>query len=183
MAAALVLIDLQNDYFPGGAMELVGAEAAVAQAARLLAAFREAGRPVVHVQHVATRAGATFFLPDTPGVAIHPSVRPREGEPVVVKHFPSGFRETVLRETLAEAGTDELVFAGMMTHMCVDTTVRAAADLGFTCWLAADACATRDLAYGQQRVAAAQVQTAYLAALDGAFATVLATEELLARAR
>lgn len=178
MTTALILIDLQNDYFPGGTMELVGAEAAVAQAARLLQAFRQSGLPVFHVQHIATRPGATFFLPGTPGAEIHRAVKPSEGEPVMVKHFPNAFRETALLDALRTAGATKLVFAGMMTHMCVDSTVRAAADLGFQCALASDACATRDLQFGGQRIEAAGVQLAYLAGLNGLFARVLPTEAL-----
>ena len=178
MTKALVLIDLQNDYFPGGRMELHGADAAVATAAGLLEAFREQGLPVVHVQHVATRPGATFFLPDTPGVEIHEAVRPREGERLVVKHFPNAFRETGLQAALTELGATQLVIAGMMTHMCVDTSVRAAADLGFQCQLAHDACATRALSFGGRQVAAPDVQAAYLAALNGSFASVRAAAEI-----
>ena len=180
MTTALILIDLENDYFPGGTMELVGAEAAVAQAARLLQAFRQRGLPVFHVQHIATRPGATFFLPGTPGAEIHHAVKPNAGETVVVKHFPNSFRETVLLDALRAAGATKLVFAGMMTHMCVDSTVRAAADLGFQCALASDACATRDLQFGGQRIEAAGVQLAYLAGLNGLFARVLPAEALCA---
>lgn len=180
MTTALILIDLQNDYFPGGTMELVGAEAAVAQAARLLQAFRQRGLPVFHVQHIATRPGATFFLPGTPGAEIHRAVKPNEGETVVVKHFPNSFRETALLEALRAAGATKLVFVGMMTHMCVDSTVRAAADLGFQCSLAADACATRDLQLAGKHIEAAGVQLAYLAGLNGLFARVLPAEALCA---
>ena len=180
MPTALVLIDLQNDYFPGGAMELVGAEAAVARAAALLAAFRERALPVFHVRHLATRAGATFFLPDTAGAEIHAAVAPATGERVVTKHFPNSFRETTLRDELRAAEATGLVFAGMMTHMCVDTTVRAAADLGFACSLAQDGCATRELRFGGNAVDAASVQLAYLAGLNGSFAAVKPAEELIA---
>jgi nicotinamidase-related amidase len=179
-ATALLLIDIQNDYFPGGAMELVGQEPAAAQAARLLASFRAKALPVFHVQHLATRPGATFFVPDTAGAAIHPSVAPLAGEALVTKNFPSAFRGTALHAALQAAKIERLVVAGMMTHMCVDTTVRAAADLGYTCSLAQDACATKELAFGGERVAAAQVQLAYLAALNGSFAAVRPTAELLA---
>ena len=172
MTTALVLIDLQNDYFPGGAMELVGPDAAVAQARTLLQAFRERGLPLFHIQHVSKRPGATFFLPNTKGVEIHSAVAPAAGETVVNKHFPSAFRETALLEKLRGVGASKVAFAGMMTHMCVDTTVRAAADLGFECLLAQDACATKTLQFSGQQVDAAQVQTAYLAALNGAFAKV-----------
>jgi nicotinamidase-related amidase len=178
MSTALVLIDLQNDYFPGGAMELVGADAAVAQAARLLAAFRARRWPVFHVQHIARRPGATFFLPGTAGAEIHAAVAPAPGESTVVKHFPNGFRETRLLEDLRAQGVTRLVLAGMMTHLCVDTTVRAAADLGFQCELAQDACATRALQFDGQAVDAISVQCAYLAALNGSFAAVRPTQAL-----
>lgn len=178
MTRALLLIDLQNDYFSGGTMELVGADEAVANAAILLRAFRDRKSPVVHVQHIATRAGATFFLAGTAGAEIHAAVRPAPNEAIVTKHFPSSFRETDLARTLGELHVSRLVVAGMMTHMCVDTTVRAAADLGFDCDLAHDACATRDLQFGDARATAAQVQTAYFAALNGAFAKVRSTAEL-----
>jgi len=178
MSKTLVLIDLQKDYFPGGRMELAGADAAAAQAAGLLEAFRKRSLPVIHIQHISRRAGATFFLPGTAGADIHPSVQPRAGERIVVKHFPSAFRETDLQAALRALDASQVVFAGMMTHMCVDTTVRAAADLGFQCSLAHDACATRDLQFGASRVAAGDVQVAYLAALNGAFASVRSAAEL-----
>lgn len=180
MTRALLLIDIQNDYFPGGAMPLAGAEAAAAGAARLLAHHRQRGLPVIHVQHIATRPGATFFLPGTPGAGIHPSVAPAPGELLVRKHYPNSFRETGLLAHLRDAGITHLTMAGMMTHRCIDTTVRAATDLGFDCTLAGDACATRDLEFRGMMVPAAQVQAAFLAALDGVFARVFNTSELCA---
>jgi nicotinamidase-related amidase len=172
MTTALVLIDLQNDYFPGGAMELVGAEDAVAQARVLLEAFRARALPVFHVQHLAKRPGATFFVPGTPGANVHEAVQPSTGETVITKHFPSSFRETTLLENLRAVQASKLVVAGMMTHMCVDTSVRAAADLGFECLLAQDGCATRTLQFSGHEVDARQVQLAYLAALNDMFARV-----------
>ncbi len=180
MTQALLIVDIQNDYFPGGRMELVGSREAAAEAARLLSAVRAKGAPVIHVQHVSLRPGATFFLPDTEGVKIHESVAPAAGETVIEKHFPNAFRETPLLDHLKKAGIDRLVIAGMMTHMCVDTTTRAAADLGFQCTLAQDACATRDLAFGGEKVAAKDVHTAYLAGLNGAFAKVLPAKQVAA---
>lgn len=178
MTSALLLIDIQNDYFPGGSMEVVGANAAATQAAKLLATYRQHAYPVIHIQHIATRPGATFFLPDTVGAEIHDSVAPNSNETLFQKHFPNSFRETSLLEHLRSNGISQLVIAGMMTHMCVDTTTRAAADLGFECFLAHDACATRDLLFNGTRVSAEDVQIAYLAALNGLFAEVLSTHEL-----
>lgn len=179
MSDALVIIDIQNDYFPGGTMELVGAQAAASVAAGLLSRFRQAGLPVVHVRHESTRPGSTFFLPGTVGAEIYPLLAPQPGEAVVLKHFPNCFRETNLLEILRGFSATRLTFCGMMTHMCVDTGVRAAFDLGFACRLAGDACATRDLAFGGRSVAAADVQTAYLAALGAVFAQVTPASEIV----
>lgn len=180
MTRALLLIDIQNDYFPGGAMELVGSPEAAARAGMLLDAFRDARLPVVHMQHVSLRPGATFFLPDTPGVEIHEHVAPANGETVLRKHFPNSFRDTGLLEHLRAGSVEELVIGGMMTHMCVDSSTRAATDLGFKCTLAGDACATRALALDGARVSAEHVQQAFLAALNGLFARVQAADEIRA---
>jgi nicotinamidase-related amidase len=180
MNQALLLIDIQNDYFPGGAMELVGSPEAGLQAGKLLQLFRQKSLPVIHIQHIATRADATFFLPNTPGAAIHPSVAPVAGETVLQKHYPNSFRETPLLGHLRQHQIAKLVIAGMMTHMCIDTTTRAAADHGFQCVLAHDACATKALSFEGVSVSAAQVQAAYCAALNGLFAGVLSVEAVCA---
>ena len=170
---ALILIDIQNDYFTGGKNPLVGAEAAVQVAKQVLDKAREKRHAIFHVQHVSLHPGATFFLPDTPGAEIHPLLTPREGETVVVKHSPSSFRETSLLADLQAREIKRLFLCGMMTHMCVDTTVRVAADLGFDCTLIGAATATKDLVYDGETVPARQVQAAFLSALQGAFAKVI----------
>jgi nicotinamidase-related amidase len=177
MKQALLLIDIQNDYFAGGAMELVGSFEAGVQAGKLLQLFRDKSMPVIHIQHVSQRPGATFFLPDTRGVEIHECVAPAKGEALFQKGFPNSFRDTPLLEYLRQQQITDLVIAGMMTHMCIDTSTRAAADLGFQCLLAHDACATKELAFRGGVVSAQQVQTSFLAALDGSFAKVLSVEE------
>ncbi len=175
---ALLIVDIQNDYFPGGKMELDGSEAASLRARELLASFRERRMPVIHIQHVSVRPGATFFLPDTDGVRIHTNVAPAAQETVIQKHFPNGFRDTSLLDHLRQHDIRELVIAGMMTHMCIDATTRAAADLGFPCLLAHDACATRSLAFAGTMVPAAHVHGSFLAALHGTYATVRSANEL-----
>lgn len=179
MSTALLIIDLQNDYFPGGNLPLVDMEAAAEHAGELLAAFRAAQQPVIHLQHLSIRPGSTFFLPDTPGAEIHPAVAPLEHEPVLRKHFPNGFRETGLQAVLEAHGADALLVCGAMSHLCIDTTVRAAFDLGFRCSVAADACATRDLRFGDRPLPAADVHAAFMAALAAPFARVAPTAELL----
>ena len=163
-------------------MELVGSDAAAGNAATLISAFRSKNRPVIHVQHISSQPNATFFLPGTEGADIHRSVSPQSSEIVVQKSYPNSFRDTSLLQHLRDLKVDSLVIAGMMTHMCVDTTTRAAADLGFTCVLAHDACATCDLMFGDKSVSAADVQISYIAAINGAFASVQATDTVAAAA-
>jgi nicotinamidase-related amidase len=179
MTKALLIIDIQNDYFAGGAMELVGSDAAARNAARILALFRDQSLPVIHVQHIALSSTATFFLPGTQGAEIHHYVTPADGEVLVTKHFPNAFRGTNLSETLESLGVKELTVMGMMTHMCVDTTVRAANDAGFQVTLVGDACATRNLEFEKRVVSAADVQASFLAAIDGSFGAVVSTGDLI----
>lgn len=98
MKQALLLIDIQNDYFPGGAMELHGSVEAGAKARSLLAAFRKNALEIVHIQHISIKSSAAFFLPRTDGACIHPCVAPLGGETAIQKHFPNSFRETPLLE-------------------------------------------------------------------------------------
>ena len=182
MARGLVIVDIQNDYFPGGEHPLVGPEAAATRARALLDAFRAAGDPVIHLQHVWDATDATFMRPGTPGVEINERVRPEGGEPVIAKAFPNGFLETELEPALRERSVDELVVCGMMTSMCVDATVRAAVDLGFTTTVAHDACATCDLEFEGTRVPAASVHAAFLAALADGYAEVTSAEHAARRA-
>jgi len=181
MNQALVLIDLQNDYFSGGAMELSASTEAGLRAAKLLQAFRHRALPVIHIQHISTRPDATFFRPDTEGVGIHECVAPIPGENVFRKNFPNCFRDTPLLDHLRQREITQLVIGGMMTHMCIDASTRAAFDLGFRCLLAHDACATRSLSFADTTVSAEHVQAAFLSALDGLFARVSNVEELCAR--
>jgi nicotinamidase-related amidase len=178
MSRALVIVDIQNDYFPGGRHELVAPEQAAAAARTVLDRFRASGEPVVHLQHVWDAPDAAFFAPGTPGVEIHHSVRPAEREPVVQKAYPNGFLETDLEARLRGVGADSVVVCGMMTSMCVDATVRAAADLGFACTVVPDACATLDLEFNGATIPAAQVHGAFLAALSNSYAQLASPDEL-----
>jgi nicotinamidase-related amidase len=179
MSVALLLVDIQNDYFPGGRMELHRSDAAGGVAGRLLESFRERRLPIVHIQHISARPEAAFFRPGTPGVEIHPLVAPIEGETVIQKHYPNAFRDTPLLAHLQQQGITRLVIAGMMTHMCVDATVRAAVDHGFEVRTVRDACATKDLKSGEGVVPAAEVHAAFLAALDGTYGRVMTAEAVV----
>jgi len=179
MSRALILVDIQQDYFPGGAYPLAGPEAAAASARTVLDAFRAAGELVVHIFHVATEPEATFFRPETPGIAFHPLVAPIEGEAVLEKHEPNSFIGTGLQELLSGAGVTDLVIVGMMSSMCIDSTTRAAQELGFDVTVVADACAAPDLAFGDQIIPGATVHASFMAALDGSFAAVVPSADLL----
>lgn len=177
---ALIVIDIQNDYFAHGKWPLVGVDAAADNAARLIQAFRQKAQAVVHIRHEFSSDSAPFFTPGSEGAHLHPKVLNRADEPVVLKHFVNSFRETELQAILQQQGIDELVIVGNMSHMCVEGTARAAADLGYPVKVIHDACATLDLEFNGQRVPAAQVQSAVMSALAFAYADVLSTEEFLA---
>ena len=176
---ALLIIDIQNDYFEDGATPLTGSLEASVKAQTVLQHFRNSSLPVVHIQHIAIRNDATFFVSDTHGAEIHENVKPAGGEKVFVKHFPNSFRETNLNDYLRSLGVEELVVCGMMTHMCVDATVRAAKDLGYGCTLIADACATKDLVFRDEKTSARDVQEAFVAALDYFYANVIETKQFI----
>jgi nicotinamidase-related amidase len=167
---ALLIIDIQAFYFPGGGVPLNEPERASAQAGRLLASFRERQRTIIHVGHKVASGGE-----------FHPDVAPLPGEIVVMKSEVNAFRGTDLLKILTDAGIKQLVICGMQTHMCLEGGVRAAADQGFTCLVAGDACATRDLTRDDVVVEARAVHMATLATLDGVYATVLETGELLGK--
>lgn len=160
-------------------MELVEMEQAARNVQKLLSFFRSNNWSVVFIQHLAIKPKASFFIPDTFGAEIHKSIRPLEIETVIIKHFPNSFRNTNLHQHLQTLQVSDLVICGAMTHMCIDTSVRAATDLGYSCLLIHDACATRDLAYNNVTVNAADVQIAYMAALNGSFADVISVEEFV----
>lgn len=176
---ALILVDIQREYFAGGKVPLVHIDEAAANAARLVAHARAAGDLVIHIQHVSAGGGPPIFLPGTPGIEISPVVAPEEGEPVVVKHYPNSFRGTALRKLLDEAGVKNVLIVGAMSHMCIDATARAAADFGYGVTVAHDACATRDLEFGGTAVPAAQVHAAQMAALAFGYARIASAAELV----
>lgn len=176
---ALLIIDIQNDYFENGAMPLVGALDASENAKLVLETFRLHSLPVIHIQHVAVKSNATFFLPNSNGVCIHNNVYPLPNEKVIVKHFPNSFKETELLEYLKILKISDLIICGMMTHMCVDATTRAAKDFGFNCTLIGDACATKNLEFNGQTVNAASVHNSFLAALNYHYSSVISTKQIV----
>jgi nicotinamidase-related amidase len=179
MKTALLVIDIQKDYFPGGKYPLVEPLVAAKKAYMLLQCFREHSGHHIHIQHISLEPDATFFIKGDNGSDIHDSAAHFVCEPIVYKHHPNSFRETNLLEMLKEWGIERVVIAGMMTHMCVDATARAAADLGFKVIVAEDACATRDLKYGGTTIPAEHVHKAFLAALKS-YGDVMKSDEVIA---
>jgi nicotinamidase-related amidase len=179
MSKCLIMVDLQNDYFPGGKMELVGIEYAAANARILLNEFRKKKLPIIYMQHISRAANAFFFLQGTDGAKINGKVIPQEGEAVVVKNYPNSFRDTSLLEILKNERIADLVICGAMSHMCVDATTRAAFDLGFNCVVAEDACATKDLLFNSKIIKASDVHNSFMAALSSPYAKVVTTREIV----
>lgn len=185
MTTALILVDIQNDYFPGGGGALHEPIAASLKARELLDHFRQTQQPIVHIQHVAIKPGAKTMLPGSIGGQIHENVRPLEGENEVVfqKHYPNSFRDTPLLDHLRAAKVNRVVICGMQTNMCVDATTRAAFDFGFECVVAHDACAARTLAFQGETIPAPQVHGAFLAALGASYGKVLSVTEIIQQAQ
>jgi nicotinamidase-related amidase len=165
---ALLIVDIQEFYFPGGRMQLANPEIAGMNAGLLLDHFRKNQMPVYHVRH-------NF----EPGGDIHPYVKPLEDEPVISKDQVNAFTETALLELIQADSVEQLVLCGMQTHMCLEAAVRAASDLGFSCLVASDACATRALQYGEHIISAENVHYSTLSTLQGTYARVLTTDAII----
>ena len=141
--------------------------------------FREDGGHHVDVQDVSLEPDATFFIKGDEGSDIHDLVAHFEGEPIVYKHEPNSFLNTNLLELLKSWEIERVVITGMMSHMCVDATARAAGDLGFNVIVAEDACASRDLTFGNTVIPADHVHKAFMAALKS-YGQVMKSDEVIA---
>jgi nicotinamidase-related amidase len=177
-STALVLIDIQNDYFPGGRMPLIGMEAAAANAARLLYAARDRREPVFHVRHIATSSDAPFFRPGTDGSQINATVLSKSGETIIQKSRPNSFIGTGLETALRENGIEHLTLCGAMSQMCVDATARAAVDMGFQITIVSDACAAAAVTHAGVKVSAELVHAAIMAPLAVSYGQVVMTRDL-----
>lgn len=179
MNAALLLLEIQNDYFPQGRVPLEKSLEASAKAEQLLRAFRDKKFPVIHVQHISTNPNAAYMLPCTRGAEFHPSVQPIKGEAIIKKHSPNSFKDTQLLNYLIKNKINHLIICGMMTHSTIDATVRAAQDLGFSCTVIQDGCASRQLEFNFTAIPAQNVHNAFMAALQMNDATITNTEDFL----
>ncbi len=179
MKQALLIVDIQNDYFSGGRMELTDMEKAALNAQQILNNCRNKALPIFHIQHLSQRPKVNFFIPNTFGAEIHPLVKPSEGETIITKHYPNSFRETSLHEKLQQKEVNHLLVCGAMSHMCVDSTVRAAYDLSYICTVISDACATKDLFLQDEHISARHVHFGFMAAIHGIFAEVISLQQYL----
>ncbi|HEX6269929.1 MAG TPA: cysteine hydrolase family protein [Anaerolineales bacterium] len=179
LKTALLIIDIQNDHFPGGKHELVRPLDAAKEAYELLQCFREHNGYHVHIQHVSKEPDATHFISGDRGTDIHDTVAHFEGEPLVYKHEPNAYLNTNLLALLKGWGIERVVITGMMTHLDVDATARASSDFGFRVMIAEDACATRDLQFGDTTIPADMVHKAFLAALRS-YGRVMKSEAIIA---
>jgi nicotinamidase-related amidase len=165
---ALLLIDIQEFYFPGGSLQLENPEAAGMNAGLVLEHFRQSGLPVYHVKHEVKQGGN-----------IHDYVKPLPGEWVISKQQVNPFLGTGLLEVIRADSIEQLVICGMQTHMCVEAAVRAAHDFGLACILVEDACTTRALQYEEHIISAKNVHYSTISSLQDTYATILSTQELL----
>ena len=178
MNKCLLIIDVQNDYFKNGKNPLYNSEKTVETIKNTLELFREKNYPIIHVQHISTRLDATFFIKDTEGSEIHPQVKPLESEKLIVKNYPNSFKNTDLLDYLKSKKIEEIIICGMMTHMCVAATTKAAFDLGFKLQILKDTCTTKDLLFEDTLIPAETVHKTILASLNGIFGKVTDLETI-----
>lgn len=176
--AALLPIDVQQGFYDPswGPRNNPGGEANIA---RLLAVWRETGRPIFHVHHD-SRSPTGYLRAGTPGNLPMPEAQPLDGEPVYHKQVNSGFIGTTLEADLRRAGVTTVVVVGFTTNHCVSTTARMAANLDFETFVVSDASVTFDRANLDGRIRPAQdVHDAALSDLNEEFATIVTTDEII----
>lgn len=185
MKAALLMIDVQNEYFaPGGQLVVPEGERALVQIQRLLDAARSARLPVCHIVHEALDPRGPLFRPGTPAVEIHPAIEVLPGEMRVKKHFPGSFTQTALEAYLRAAGIETVIIAGFQTQLCCDTTARQARERGFQVIFASDATAARDQALQGRVIRRAEIHERTLAVMASSFgARVASAAEIAALLR
>ena len=169
--SALIMVDCQNTY-RHGVMQLTNVEPAILEAKKLLEMARALNVPIVHIQHDAG-VGSPYDVSAEIG-AISNEVAPKNGEDIIVKNYPNAFIATHLEAKLKALGIENVVLAGFMTHVCINSTARGAFNLGFKPTVVASACATRSLIGAQGKVIDAQtMHESALAAVRDLFAVVV----------
>ncbi|NOX15649.1 MAG: cysteine hydrolase [Epsilonproteobacteria bacterium] len=178
MKKALIVIDLQNDYFCGGNMELVNTKLALDNANILIKFARNKNYKIYFIQHFSTKKGATFFVPNTDGIKLHKDLDTKD-DLIIKKNYPNSFRDTILQAELQKEQIEDLIICGAMTHMCIDTTVRAGFDLGYNITLIEDACASKDLEFQNYTIKSKDVHYGFISALGSVFCKIAITKEIV----
>jgi nicotinamidase-related amidase len=178
MKQALILVDIQNDYFPGGKFELADPIGAVENTRKVLDYFRAKSYPIIHIQHIALKENAPFFTKDSFGAEIYKDVSPLVGEYVVQKNYPNSFYKTDLINILEKENVRDIVICGMMSHMCIDSTVRGGSELGLNCTLIEDCCTTRDLIFMDKTINWEYVHYSFMSSLSS-FAKIIITNDFI----
>lgn len=178
MKKALILVDIQNDYFPGGRFELANPLCVVENVKKVLEHFRSKSYPIIHIQHISLKENAPFFVKGTEGVKIYKDVAPIDGEYIIQKNYPNSFFKTNLTDILEKENIKDVVICGMMSHMCIDSTVRGAFEQGLNCTLIEDCCTTRNLTFGDKNINWEDVHCAFMAALS-TFSKIVKTSDFL----
>lgn len=178
---ALILIDIQNDYFENGNWPVAKMFDVSKNAARLLAHARDQGCAVFHIRHEIPSDDAPFFRPGSQGAEIHASVAPSGEEPVITKNRPNSFQGTSLREDLEAKGIKEVVICGAMSQMCIDATTRSAVDFGYSVSVIEDACGAKEQSFSGVAVSASQVHAAFMAPLAMSYARVISTDVYISK--
>ncbi len=176
---ALLLVDLQNDYFDFGRFPLEQINDATHNALLLLSHFRKEALPIIHIQHIFKDSQAPFFACGSEGVNIHQSVKPIENEIVIVKHQIDSFIDTELDQKLIELGIDKLVVVGAMAQACIQTLCRTATFKGYQCQLVEDAIAAPSLSRKEHNFTGAQLVSANILSLSFGGATEIKTADLI----
>lgn len=175
MTYALLVIDVQNDYMPNGSYPLSNTGPVIEKINSLTKVFEEKGNMIIFIQHFKDEG---FFIEGTWGAELVDGLyRPKKSQ-VLVKRYPNSFFQTDLQKILQAHKIENLIITGMMTHMCINSTTRQSAELGYQTTLISDATATRSLSFSGKKVSAEDVQLATLASLE-VFATIETVEEYL----
>jgi nicotinamidase-related amidase len=180
--SALILIDLQNDYFnsfEGAKWQLHKTEEAAQNALKILTKAREKQMKIIHVRHEFQGDSAPFFVANSKGSQIHHTLTPKEDETQILKHNVNAFKDTQLKSILDSSNITNVIIVGAMSYMCIDAITRAANDFGYNCFVAHDACATSDIEFNDVKVKAVLAHATIMAALSFAYANVQTSDEIL----
>ena len=175
---ALVIIDVQNNYFKGGYCQLYNSEGTTIKIKKVIDYFRESKKPIYYIKHDFTISGITEEENEKLR-SINDIIKPKKDDVIIEKKYPSSFLKTTLKKELDARDIKELVIVGMMSHMCVDTTVRAAMDYGYKVVVLEDGCTTKSLETKSGEVSAEVVHNVFMASLQGYFAEIKTVDKYL----